>query len=113
MPRAAASTWAPRSTPASSRADAATAGSDRLASSRTLAEQVVRVQRLDLDDQLAAQDQAEDRVVAEAGLVDPVEAHGGDDLTRGRDVAIDGVEQRPPARGPGWPGRRRCHSAGR
>jgi hypothetical protein len=43
-----------------------------------------------------AQDQAEDGVVAEAGLVDAIEAHGGDDLTRGRDVVIDGVEQRPP-----------------
>ena len=59
---------------------------------------VVRVQRLDLDDQLAAEDQAEDRVVAEAGLVDPVEAHRGDDLARRGDVPIDGVEQRPPAR---------------
>ena len=78
-----------------------------------LAEQVVRMQRLDLDDQLVAQDQAEDGVVAEAGLVDPIEAHGGDDLTRGRDVPIDGVEQRPPGSGRGWPGRRRCHSAGR
>ena len=55
------------------------------------------MQRVDLDDQLAAEDQAEDRVVAKAGLVDAVEAHGGDDLARGRDVLIDGVEQRPPA----------------
>ena len=62
-----------------------------------LAEQVVRMQRVDLDDQLVAQDQAEDGVVAEAGLVDPIEAHGGDNLARGGDVLIDGVEQRPPA----------------
>ena len=55
------------------------------------------MQRLDLDDQLAAEDEAEDGVVAKAGLGDPVEAHGGHDLARGGDVPIDGVEQRPPA----------------